>query len=394
MNGQDATLELAMELIRRPSVTPEDGGCQELIGARLRALDCEVRSLPFADVSNLWATHGEGAPLLALVGHTDVVPPGPAAAWSERPFVPRLRDGRLYGRGAADMKGGVAAMVTAIERFLRERPRHAGTVALLLTSDEEGPALHGIRRVAEWLRERKLLPDYCLVGEPSSERRLGDVIKHGRRGSLSGRLRVQGRQCHIAYPERGVNPIHAAMPALAELCGTVWEEGEGGDFPPTQFQVSNLRAGTGADNVIPGHLEAMFNFRYSPALSREELRRRLRAVLDAHGLRCELEWHRGGDPFLTRGGRLLDAVRETLREAAGVECRLSTGGGTSDGRFLAPLGAEVLELGTTGDTIHEVDEYVPAEELPLLSEIYEGVLRRLLAAPPPLCHSGESRNPA
>ena len=374
--ASDPTLDFAMELLRRCSVTPEDAGCQQLVAERLAGLGCTVRSLPFGEVANLWLTHGSGAPLLTMLGHTDVVPPGPVEDWDGDPFEPRLRDGLLYGRGAADMKGSVAAMVTALERFLRARPGHRGTAALLLTSDEEGRAVNGTRRVAQWLRERGQIPHYCLVGEPSSRERLGDTVRNGRRGSLSARLSIAGTLGHVAYPERAANPIHAALPALAELCARRWG-GDDADFPPASFQLTRVQAGTGADNVIPSRFEASLNFRYPPAVSRQELQEEVARTLASCGLRCELDWHCSGEPFLTRGGKLLEAVRDALREH-GVECETATDGGTSDGRFIAPLGAEVIELGPTNRTIHQANEHVRADDLALLSSIYEDVLKRLL----------------
>ncbi len=375
----EPTLQLAMDLIGRPSVTPDDAGCQPLVADRLAARHCTVRHLRFEEVSNLWVTHGQGAPLLVLLGHTDVVPPGPSAAWESDPFQPSLRGELLYGRGAADMKGSVAAMVIALERFVQEFPQHGGTAALLLTSDEEGRALHGTRRVAQWLRQQGIGPDYCLVGEPSSRERLGDVIKNGRRGSLGGRLLIRGKQGHVAYPERACNPIHSALPALSELCGVTWDAGDE-HFPPTGFQFSNVQAGVGADNVIPDELTVQFNFRYSPAIDREELQRRFGALLKAHALRFELEWFHSAEPFLTRSGRLLETTQSAVRETVGVEAELSTEGGTSDGRFFAAHGTEVLELGPLNGSIHQVNEHVRAADLAVLAEIYQRILRGLLGA--------------
>jgi succinyl-diaminopimelate desuccinylase len=373
-----ATLDLACELIRRPSVTPDDAGCQELIAGRLEHAGFDVEHLRYADVDNLWVAHGRGPPLLLLLGHTDVVPPGPHAAWQSDPFDPTLRDGRLYGRGAADMKGSVAAMVTALERFVASHPEHGGTVALLLTSDEEGEALNGVRRVAQVLRDRGMAIDWCLVGEPTSEQRLGDTVKHGRRGSLGGRLIVVGVQGHVAYPDQADNPIHRASAALAELCATVWDQGNA-HYPPTSFQISNIHAGTGADNVIPGQLEALFNFRYSNEVTAAELQRWVQAILDRHALRYRLEWRLSGEPFLTTGGKLLAALSAAIREETGCQAALSTAGGTSDGRFIAPLGAEVIEFGPVNRTIHKVDECVAAADLDALSAIYERTLKGLFA---------------
>ena len=369
-----STLELARELVRRPSITPDDAGCQALLAEHLRPLGFRTRPMPFGAVSNLWARRGTEPPLFVFLGHTDVVPPGPEDAWTTPPFDPVLRDGFLHGRGAADMKGSLAAMVTACERFTARRPEPRGSIAFLVTSDEEGPAVDGTRRVIDGLTDSI---DWCVVGEPSSDERAGDTIKHGRRGSLNGRLAVHGVQGHIAYPDRTVNPIHGACAALAELLKIAWDEGSA-DFPPTRFQVSNVRAGTGAVNVIPGSLEALFNLRYSPALTHTQIMARVESVLDRHEIRWEIEWQHSAEPFLTRGGRLLDAARSAVREVAGIDPILSTAGGTSDGRFVAPTGAEVLELGPVNATIHQVDERVSCADLDRLSRMYEGILERLL----------------
>lgn len=375
----DPTLELACELIRRPSVTPADGGCQALLAGRLGARGCRVRHLPHGEISNLWVTHGAGDPLLVLLGHTDVVPPGPTAAWRHDPFRPELRDGWLSGRGAADMKGAVAAMVTAMTEVVETCPEHAGTLALLLTSDEEGPAVDGVRRVIETLvTEEGLRPDWCLVGEPTSHARLGDIVRNGRRGSLSGHLTIRGVQGHVAHPQHALNPIHQALPVLAELCAIEWDAGDE-RFPPSSLQISNVHAGTGADNVIPGELQAAFNLRHGPAAGGTAgLRRRIAALLDRHGLDYRLEWRPPAEPFYSPPGRLLEAVAGALRAEAGVEPRPDTGGGTSDGRFLAPHGVEVVELGPCSATAHQVDERVRAEELILLCRVYRQVIRRLL----------------
>jgi len=375
------TVALARDLIRLPSVTPEDAGCQALVAERLAAAGFRVEALPFGAVCNLWARHGEAGPLLVLAGHTDVVPPGPERLWASPPFEPALRDGRLYGRGAADMKGSVAAMVTACERFVAARPAHRGSLAVLLTSDEEGPAVDGTARVVEQLLARGERIDWCLVGEPSSSERLGDVIKHGRRGSLSGRLTVHGVQGHVAYPRAAENPIHRFAPVLARLTAERWDPpgaAHGGHFPATTFQVANLNAGTGAGNVIPALLEACFNFRYSTASDPAELRARVESLLAEAGLRYEVEWSHGARPFLTARGALVDAVVAAVAEVAGVAPRLSTEGGTSDGRFIAPTGAEVVELGPVNRSIHQVDEHVLAADLDLLAACYERVLATLL----------------
>ncbi|NIR27802.1 MAG: succinyl-diaminopimelate desuccinylase [Gammaproteobacteria bacterium] len=371
------TLELAIELVRRPSVTPDDAGCQTLIAERLARLGFHLESLPFGEVSNLWARRGTQPPLLAFAGHTDVVPTGPLSAWSAQPFAAEIRSGLLYGRGAADMKGSLAAMVTACEQFLARHPHHRGSLALLVTSDEEGHARDGTLKVVEHLQARREHIDWCLVGEPSSHREVGDVIKNGRRGSLGARLTVHGRQGHIAYPDRAINPIQRFAPALAELSARAWDGGNE-FFPPTTFQVSNIQAGTGAMNVIPPSLEAHFNFRYSTELTVDALRAAVESVLARHGVDHAIEWTSYGEPFLTREGPLLDAARESVRTVTGQEPALSTLGGTSDGRYIAPTGAHVVELGPVNATIHSVDEHVAVEDLDRLSAIYEAILERLL----------------
>jgi succinyl-diaminopimelate desuccinylase len=373
-----STLELAMELIRRPSVTPVDAGCQALIAARLARLGFAIEPLPFGNVENLWARRGETKPVLVLAGHTDVVPPGPLEAWQSDPFKPEIRDGRLYGRGAADMKGGLAAMVTAVERFVARYPGHSGSIAFLLTSDEEGPAVNGTAKAIEALQARgELFIDWCLIGEPTGEKTLGDVIKNGRRGSLNGTLRVKGVQGHVAYPMRADNPIHRVIPALSELCATIWDRGNQA-FPPTSFQISNIHAGTGADNVIPGDLELLFNFRFSTESTAQSLQQRVVDILDRRGVNYSCDWCLSGEPFLTGDGRLLQATRQTIRAITGLETQTSTAGGISDGRFIAPLGVEVIELGPLNATIHKVDECVPVNDLDTLSRIYEQVISLLL----------------
>ena len=371
------TLALACELIRRASVTPDDAGCQTLVAGRLAPLGFRVEPMRFGEVDNLWARHGDGAPLLLLLGHTDVVPAGPLDEWSSPPFEPVIRDGYLYGRGAADMKGGVAAMVTAIERFVERRPRRRGSLALLLTSDEEGPAVDGVRRVTDVLVDRGERIDWCLVGEPSSTGRLGDVVRNGRRGSLSGRIVVQGIQGHVAYPHLARNPVHDLARLLSKLADTVWDEGSE-HFPPTSFQVSNVTAGAGADNVIPGQAEAAFNFRYSTRHDRGSLVTAVESAARALGIDCRIDWRHSGGPFLTEPGRLIEAVGDAVESVAGYRPELSTAGGTSDGRFIAPTGAEVVELGPVNASIHSVDERVLAADLDRLSEMYEGVIDRLL----------------
>jgi succinyl-diaminopimelate desuccinylase len=371
------TVELASELIRRVSVTPNDAGCLEVIAARLEPLGFETEFLPFGAVKNLWVTRGSGNPVFTFAGHTDVVPAGNHDEWTSDPFVPEIRKDHLYGRGAADMKGSLAAMITAIERFLDGGTEYKGTLSLLLTSDEEGVATDGTVRVVQALGNRGQTITWCLVGEPSSESTLGDTVRNGRRGSLNGRLRVGGIQGHVAYPELAANPIHSAVPALEELCRTRWDEGNE-FYRPTSFQISNIAAGTGAENVIPGVLEAQFNFRFSTASSIAELQRRTVSILEAHRLEYTIDWHLSGNPFFTAGGHFLDAVLDAVRDVLGVEPQASTGGGTSDGRFIAPTGAEVIELGPVNATIHKVDECVRTDDLDRLSATYEAVLTRML----------------
>ncbi len=377
VNAPGGVLELAMELLRRPSITPRDAGCQELLAQRLARHGFQHRDLSHGEVCNSWLWRGTGRPLFAFLGHTDVVPPGPEEDWSTPPFAPTLRNDCLYGRGAADMKGSIAAMTVAAEAFLARHPEHPGSLGLLLTSDEEGPALNGTKYAAGCLAEAGLVPDYCLVGEPSSEQVLGDTIKVGRRGSLQGRLQVLGRQGHIAYPERADNALHRVLPALAALCAERWDEGDE-RFPPTSFQVSNLHAGVGAENVVPGRAEIRFNFRYAPSSDTAGLQRRVNEILARHKLRYELDWQHSAEPFHTRGGRLLEAARAAVREVTGRDCALSTSGGTSDGRFLAPLGAEVLECGPLNASIHQVDEHLALKDLELLARLYQRVLENLL----------------
>ncbi len=378
MDDMTPVIELASELIRRPSVTPQDAGCQELLASRLEAVGFKVEHLRFGEVDNFWARlDGGDGPLLAFAGHTDVVPSGPEDAWDSPPFVPSIRDGRLYGRGSADMKGSIAAMIIAIEAFLDGGPEFKGSIGLLITSDEEGPSVDGTVRVVETLQARGEKIDYCVVGEPSSSERVGDTVKNGRRGSLGGVLRVHGLQGHVAYPHLARNPIHDAAPALAELAAVDWDAGND-HFPPTSFQVSNIHSGTGATNVIPGALEAVFNFRFSTEQTVAGLQQRTRDILDRHGLDYAIDWTLSGQPFLTPAGRLVDAVREAIRKVSGFETELSTAGGTSDGRFIAPTGAEVVELGPCNATIHQVNENVATEELEQLVPMYRGILERLL----------------
>jgi len=377
--SSDATLRLAHELIARRSVTPDDGGCMPLIAGRLERIGFTCEYINRNGVTNLWARRGNAAPLLCLAGHTDVVPTGPLEQWHSAPFVPTLRDGLLYGRGAADMKGSLAAFVTAVEDFVAARPEHAGSIALLLTSDEEGDATDGTVAVTEALRARGEAMDYCIVGEPTAVAALGDTVKNGRRGSLSGRLTVKGVQGHIAYPHLARNPIHLAAPALAELAATVWDEGNE-FFPPTTWQISNIHGGTGATNVIPGHVEVLFNFRFATASTPDGLQARVHAILDRHGLDYELKWTLGARPFLTGRGALVDSALAAIREETGLDAELSTTGGTSDGRFIAEICPQVVEIGPVNATIHKIDECVEAAALPRLSAIYRRILEKLLPA--------------
>ncbi|HEX5961804.1 MAG TPA: succinyl-diaminopimelate desuccinylase [Rhodanobacteraceae bacterium] len=372
--------DLTCELIRRPSLTPDDGGCMALLATRLARAGFRCEHLRYGEVANLWATHGQGSPVLAFLGHIDVVPSGPEADWASPPFEPTVRDGMLYGRGAADMKSGVAAMVVALEQFVAAHPNHPGTVALLVTSDEEGPVnLDGVRRVARHFRETGQRIDWCVVGEPSSKAKLGDLVRVGRRGSLSLRLTARGVQGHVAYPELAKNPIHAIAPTLAELAATRWDEGNA-DFPPTTFQVSNIHGGTGALNVIPGSVVVDANFRFGTASSAESLRTRTEAVLARHGVDCAIEWNLSGEPFhAPEGGRLRQTVIDVCREVCGIESEPSTGGGTSDGRFIAPLGAEVVEIGPANATIHKIDECVALADLERMPAIHLAIASRMLA---------------
>lgn len=372
-----AVLALARELISRSSVTPADDGCQALLTRRLEALGFRCESMVHGDVANLWARRGTNGPLLVFAGHTDVVPPGPAERWLSPPFEPTERDGRLYGRGAADMKSSIAAFVVAVEEFVAARPDHRGSIALLITSDEEGPAVDGTVRVCEALAARGEQLDYCIVGEPTSVDALGDTIKNGRRGSLSGRLVVHGRQGHVAYPHLARNPIHLVAPALLDLTTEHWDDGNE-YFPPTTFQVSNMHSGTGATNVVPGSATLDFNFRFSTASTPESLKERVHAILDRHGLEYELEWTLGGEPFLTPRGELSGALTEAIRESTGVEAELSTTGGTSDGRFIARICPQVVEFGPINASIHQVNEHIAIADLEPLKNIYRGVLERLL----------------
>jgi succinyl-diaminopimelate desuccinylase len=372
------TLELARALIARRSVTPDDGGCQEVIAAHLRPLGFQVEPLASNGVTNLWARRGVRPPLVCFAGHTDVVPTGPLGEWRSDPFVPTERDGKLFGRGAADMKTSLAAFVTAVEAFLGARPDHDGSIALLITSDEEGVATDGTVKVVERLHARGERIDYCIVGEPTSVDRLGDMIKNGRRGSLSGRLIVRGVQGHVAYPDRSRNPIHELAPALAELVGSRWDEGTE-DFPPTSWQVSNVHGGTGATNVIPGEIEIQFNFRFSTASTADGLKSRVDEILTRHGLDYAIEWTLGGEPFLTPRGELVTATVTAIQEITGVAAEVSTTGGTSDGRFIRRICPQVVEFGPVNQSIHRLNEHVELAAIEPLRRIYQRVLEKLLA---------------
>jgi succinyl-diaminopimelate desuccinylase len=373
-----ATIALTQELIARPSVTPDDAGCQGILAARLEALGCRVERLRFGQVDNLWAVRGKESPLLCFAGHTDVVPAGPRDAWLSDPFQPDIRDQVLYGRGAADMKSGLAAMVTAAEEFVAERPRHRGSIGFLITSDEEGPSIDGTRRVVEQLRARDVRMDWCIVAEPSSERQTGDILKIGRRGSLSGHLRVHGVQGHVAYPAIADNPVHRLAPALAELTGRSWDHGDE-HFPPTTFQVSNLNAGTGALNVIPGELQAHFNLRFAPAQTVEQLKGAIEEILQRHRVRYTLDWQLSGEPFHYPPGTLAAAVSAAVMKVSGLQARYATNGGTSDGRFMAPICADLIELGVPNPSIHKVNECARLADIDALHAMYVQVLRILLS---------------
>jgi succinyl-diaminopimelate desuccinylase len=381
MHTTDAqVLALTRELVERPSVTPGDEGCQTLLAARLERCGFTIEWHPFGEVRNLWARRGERGPLFVFAGHTDVVPTGDPGAWRSPPFEAVVREGRLYGRGSADMKSALAAMVVAVERFVATHPEHAGSIALLITSDEEGDAIDGTARVVELLRRRGERIDYCIVGEPSSQHRFGDTIRIGRRGSLNGVARIRGVQGHVAYPERAKNPVHAALAALAELATRRWDDGNE-HFPPTGFQISNIHAGTGATNVIPGELVVTFNFRFNTAQTADGLRVAVQSIFERHQVDVDIAWTLSGLPFLTSRGRLVAAVEASIGEVTGRRPEHSTGGGTSDGRFIAPTGAEVVECGVVGESIHKVDEHVELTDLKPLADVYEGVLTRLLATP-------------
>ena len=371
------TLALLQDLIRRESVTPHDAGCQDLLAARLARCGFIDERLNFADTQNQWLRRGQQSPLLVFLGHTDVVPSGPLSKWDSPPFEPTIRDGKLYGRGAADMKGGIAAFVTAVERFVTQHPQHKGSIAILMTSDEEGIANHGVVKVVEVLQQRQEKIDWCLVGEPSSDQKIGDVIRVGRRGSLCAKLTVLGIQGHVAYPELAENPIHSFAPALKQLTEEVWDHGNA-FFPPTRLQVSNINGGTGAENIIPGQLEIQFNLRFCTELDEATIKARTQAILDQHGFKYQLEWRLSGNPFLTSHGELITATHAAIESVCGYATQDDTGGGTSDGRFIAPTGAQVVELGPINASIHKVNEHIGLQELETLSTIYEQILANLL----------------
>lgn len=374
----NSTLELAKALIERRSLTPDDAGCQEILIERLEKLGFKVEKMRFGNVDNFWARRGTTSPLICFAGHTDVVPTGPVEKWESEPFTPTLRDGMLFGRGAADMKTSLAAFITAIEAFVSEHPEHDGSIALLITSDEEGIAVDGTVKVVEALKARNELMDYCIVGEPSCVSTLGDMIKNGRRGSLSGKLTVKGIQGHIAYPHLARNPIHLAAPAIAELAATQWDLGNE-YFPPTTWQISNIHGGAGVTNVIPGTVEVMFNFRFSTASTVDGLKNKVHSILDQHGLEYELVWELSGKPFLTPRGNLVEAISSAIREVTGVETELSTSGGTSDGRFITDICTQLVEFGPLNATIHKLNECVAVADIEPLKEIYQRTLVRLLA---------------
>ncbi|WP_296055957.1 succinyl-diaminopimelate desuccinylase [uncultured Amphritea sp.] len=381
MSQFSATIELAKQLISRRSVTPEDDGCQALMIERLEALGFHIERLQFEEVTNFWARRGSKGPLFCFAGHTDVVPTGPETNWDYPPFEPVMEDGFLCGRGAADMKGSLAAFITALERFIEHHPDHDGSIALLITSDEEGPFINGTTRVIDHLEARNEKITWCIVGEPSSTAKVGDVIKNGRRGSISGDLTIRGIQGHVAYPHLVENPIHMAAPALNDLASELWDEGNE-FFPPTSFQISNIHAGTGATNVVPGHIDVQFNLRFSTELSAEQIKERTYEILNRYGLNFDINWTLSGNPFITERGDLVDACVDSIKAITGLDTELSTSGGTSDGRFIAPTGAQVVELGPINATIHKVNERVKADDLDTLSSLYENIMAKLLTRSP------------
>jgi succinyl-diaminopimelate desuccinylase len=376
MHKDSPTLELTKQLIARQSVTPIDDGCQQLMIDRLVKLGFHIENLRFEDVDNFWAIRGDYGPILCFAGHTDVVPSGPESSWQSPPFEPTVTEGLLVGRGAADMKGSLAAMVVAVENFVAKNPDHSGRIAFLITSDEEGIAANGTVKVVDWLKQQNIIPEYCLVGEPSSSETCGDTIKNGRRGSLGCKLRVIGKQGHVAYPHLADNPIHNVAPALTELASYEWDKGND-FFPATSFQVSNINGGTGATNVIPGELDIVFNFRFSTEVTEQQLRDTTEAILKKHQLDYKIDWHLSGQPFLTAEGELVDAAVSAVKHVTGLDTLLSTAGGTSDGRFIAPMGTQVVELGPVNATIHQINECVAVDELDQLTVIYESVLENL-----------------
>ena len=373
-------LALLRDLISRESVTPEDAGCQDLLAARLVKLNFKEERLNFNDTQNIWLRRGEAKPLFTFLGHTDVVPPGPLEAWLSPPFVPTIRDGKLYGRGAADMKGGIACFLIAVERFIAKHPNHQGSIAVMLTSDEEGIATNGVVKVMEVLEQRHEKIDWCLVGEPSSDKKIGDVIRVGRRGSLCAKLTVIGIQGHVAYPELADNPIHSFAPALKELTEEIWDQGNL-FFPPTSLQVSNINSGTGAENIIPGSAEVQFNLRFCTELSEATIKQRTSAILDKYNFTYEIQWRLSGNPFLTEKGALIDATHAAIKTVMGFDTLDDTGGGTSDGRFIAPTGAQVIELGPLNESIHKINENVGIDDLEILTAIYEQIMVNLLVKP-------------
>ncbi|MEK9648941.1 MAG: succinyl-diaminopimelate desuccinylase [Gammaproteobacteria bacterium] len=372
-----ATLELAQALISRPSISPEDGACQALLCERLEKLGFTIEAMPFGEVTNTWARKGSDGPVLCFAGHTDVVPPGDASQWDSDAFTPEIRNGSLYGRGAADMKGSLAAMVTACDSFLAAYPDHAGSIAFLFTSDEESIAVDGTKKVIEALQSRGEKIDFCIVGEPSSSEVLGDVVRVGRRGSLNGTLTVRGIEGHVAYPDLAKNPVHAFLPALAELSSEAWDQGND-YFPPTSFQISNIHAGEGTNNVIPGEMTALFNFRFSSEVTETQLKEKTETIFNRHYEDYDLDWQLSGNPFITEAGTLTNAVSDAIRTVTGLETELSTGGGTSDGRFIAPTGTQVVEVGPVNKSIHKINEHVLVEDLDRLSDIYRTIMQTLL----------------
>ncbi|MDO8846084.1 succinyl-diaminopimelate desuccinylase [Methylicorpusculum sp.] len=377
----NVTLELLKALIKCPSVTPDDAGCMDIIAERLAKSGFKAERMDFDDTQNIWLRRGEAKPLFVFLGHTDVVPPGPLEQWQTPPFEPTLKDGKLYGRGTADMKGGIAAFITALERFVATHADHQGSIALLLTSDEEGPATNGVVKVIEVLQQRGIAIDWCLVGEPSSDKTIGDVVRIGRRGSLCAKLTVKGIQGHVAYPDKASNPIHAFAPALKELTEEVWDHGNA-FFPPTSLQVSNINGGTGSENIIPGHLEVQFNLRFCTELNETIIKERTQTILDKYDFDYDLQWRLSGNPFLTAQGELIAAAHAAIAQITGTEPLDDTGGGTSDGRFVAPTGAQVIELGPRNETIHKINEHIEIDQLDTLSHLYEAILVNLLANRP------------